>query len=220
MSSPGLEYRYALDWCAVMASRSGEAPTIFVSSPFYGVEFLQRFPEEKITLLTLPHTAERTPDGSMAAMQGENSFPFQNPFEINKPQGCVIWAEPEVQNGHGMAKQIYQSLTVGGSLYLIVSGWLSQYLPEWKLKGTQPADTPARIFRTLAWLRQAGFSIQAVFGIRSPLSFFLGSLARGLARIGRNDLADGCYLKIRKSLIVRRRASYLSPVIVVAATKS
>ena len=203
-----------------MASRSREAPTILVSSHFYRGEFLQRFPEEKITLLTLPHTAGRTPGGSNAARQGENDFPFQNPFERNKPQGCVIWAEPEVQNGYGMAKRIYQSLTVGGSLYLIVSGWLSQYLPEWKLEGSRPAGTPARIFRTRVWLRQAGFTNRAIFGIRSPLSLFLGSLARNLARIGRNDLADGCYLKIRQSLVGQRRAFYLSPVIVVAATKS
>lgn len=189
LKRPSLEYRHAFDFCAVKIHYLTDSPMIITSSTFYTLELSRRWSLQKTVLA---HTGDRQ---------------------------VTLWAEPEALNGHLMARQIYDSLVLGGHLFVVASGWLAHLLPEWRKSKQKPANQPAGIVRSQTWLREAGFEILNTYGIRTPTNFILGPIAHFYIEMGRKDLADRCYIRIRNGLVISGWKSPWSSVGIILAQK-
>lgn len=216
---PSLECQHAFDLCAVEVHRKGGPVAIFAASPFYARELLKRMDGCEAWLV---------PAGNWSS-SGENIGKLLGP-EVEHPNietlkrfnietKTVVWAEPEWESNEQFLKHIQRMLLPGGHLYVIASGWLGRFLPEWRRNDDRPGEHPVGLRQTTKWLRRGGFTIEAQYGFHGPISILWGYAFRLMERLGRGDLADRCLFKMRAEYVVRGRQAMWAPVSVTLASK-
>ncbi len=210
---PGLEYQHVFDQCALQAQRGGGAVLLVASSSFYARQLLGRLEGCQTRLVVQAQLSSPCgEDGSIplpwweGVGEGEKAAPE-----------TVIWAEPELGSGEQVAPRLSRLLSLDGRLYIVTSGRLARFLPEWRRPGSPPAAHPAGLWRTQSWLRQAGLAVEAVYGFHSPASV-VWTWAAGLADgLGRGDLADRCLFQMRAAYVSRGWPALVTPVRMVVA---
>lgn len=193
---------------------------VLASSPFYARELLKRLNGRQVIFCPVGKWGDEFA-GGWPALSPEvmwDGIGVMRPGSevVPPPVATAIWAEPERGDGGPTLKHIRQTLQPAGRLWVITSGLLSHFLPEWRRAEDRPARDPAGWRQALRSLRQSGFAIQAQYGFHGPISVFWGLLAKRLGQLGREDLADRCYFKMRERLVVagwQARWSMLSLVI-------
>jgi hypothetical protein len=199
LQRPSLEYHHAFDLCAVELHRVGGPLAVFAGSPFYARELLKRLPACGGMLFALGGWA--SPAADLVSLLGPElaATPFRlaaGADDLTRVPAAV-WAEPESEGGEQVLAQIQEILLPAGHLYVVSSGWLARYLPEWQRPGDQPAVRPAG-WRPLArWLRRGGFVVRALYGFHPPASVMWGYAFRLQHLLGRPELADRCHLRMR-----------------------
>jgi len=216
---PSLEYQHAFDLCAVEVRREGGAVAVFASSPFYARELLKRLNGCETGLVPIGGWRASAGDiGELLAPELEQTN-VETSERLNVRTKTALWAEPEMEDGQQVLEHIAQVLLPGGKLYVIASGWLARFLPEWKQVDRRPSERPAALWPTVKWLRQAGFKVKALWGFHGPWSILCGFASRWLAHLGRSDWADRCHFHMRAQYIVRGPQALLAPVGVAVARR-
>lgn len=196
-----LAYTFAFNWCAMEANKVTRRIVLLLSSDFYAQELIKRFDHLEGSViftkdLLLPYSKQsRSLNNAKQFQSDEHVFKV-----LLKGSPIVIWAEPELRNGKEIIEIIVDSLNPCERIYIITTGWLAQFMPEWSKIISRPAEYPARILRCKRWIRKAGFNIKAVYGFYSLPSFLLGVLAKNFNILGWKYFADRCYFLIRKKL--------------------
>jgi len=201
ITRPGLEYQYACDLCAVQVHRTGGPVAPFASGPFYARALLKRLEGSQIVFCPVGKWGDESRD-DWGALSPEVTW---ERIELIEPASKVvplsvsdaIWAEPERGDGRATLETIRQKLHPTGRLWVITSGGLSRFLPEWRRAEDRPARDPAGRRQTLRWLRQSGFRVQSQYGFHGPVSIFWGYASRLMECLGRGDLADRCLFRMR-----------------------
>jgi hypothetical protein len=208
------------------AQRQGGAVAVFASSAFYANELLSRLHGQTVNGWETSPLAGPRADKRMAVGRSEPGFipAPEIPCSSAPPLPCssaqsIIWAEPEQESLERTAQEIVQALAPGAPLYVIVSGWLARFLPEWRAASRLPASGRAGWWRTLYGLRQAGLATEALYGFQTPLSLLWGYSSRALEGLGRADWADRCHFRMRAHYVVRGWTALLAPVGVFVAKK-
>lgn len=219
---PGLEYQYAFDLCAMEAHRAGGPVSLYSSSAFYAEELTGRLDRCGGVLVPCGGWA---PAGRgwrslpMAGVRGSTRFRLAPEGGEIAPGTAVVWAEPEMGDLERTAARVAQNLAPGGRLCVVTSGWLRRGLPEWKRdEGERPARRPAGLRRTMECLRQAGLTVEGVYGFHGPRSLAWGLASRVPAALGRADLVDRCLAAMRKGYVVPGWQARWAPVAVVLAS--
>jgi hypothetical protein len=209
---PSLEYQHAFDLCAVEAHRMGGPVAVFASSPFYARELLKRLQDCETALAAIGEWSQGAAD--LQRWLGEEVDPAT--FSLSPPHPshahCAIWAEPEWNNREQVLKQIARMLHAEGHLYVIASGWLARFLPEWQRNGNRPGQRPVGLRRTIGWLQEGGFTIRGWHGFHGPQSILWGYASRWMEQLGRGDLADRCLFRMRATYVVQGWQAFLVPV--------
>ena len=213
---PSLEYQYGFDFCAVGVHRLRGPVAILAPSAFYLHELVKRLEHLDPALVDT-----RTEATHRSVLQREENLDIE-------PLGCwesaakaIVWAEPESETSSTIVRSVARNLLPDGRVYIIVSGWMSRALPEWKQHdghGNRP-HLPLGLFRTLSRLRAASFKVEALHGFHGPASVFWGYLSRAQEYLNRPDLADRCHLRMRAAYAVKGWQSLLAPVGVVVVAK-
>jgi hypothetical protein len=157
-------------------------------------------------------------------------------FEADIKTRAVVWAEPEPQSQARILGAIRRILLPGGRLYVITSNGLAGILPEWQspdVKRTlnmarqprlarqpwlaHPAQHPAGLRQTLAYLRKAGFARERLYGFRGLSSIFWAGMYYVASYMGRQDWADRFHFKMRGEYVVQGIGALWTPVSVVYA---
>lgn len=219
---PSLEYQHAFDLCAVEVRRRGVPIVIFASSPFYAREILKRLHREEVMWMPL-FTAQSLrewlgPEVESSHFRVDFTSPGSLAPLLSKSLArCVVWAEPEAGHGKQGLEHIIQVLPSDGHLYAIVSNLLARFLPEWQRDSDRPSQQPVGLWQTIKWLREAGFTIEALYGFHGPQSILWGYASRPMEFLGRSDLADRCLLRMRATYVVQGWQAFLAPVGVIWA---
>ena len=230
---PSLEYHYAFDLCAMEARRQGGPVAVFASSAFYAGELLRRLDGQAVNGWTgngweaPPFAGPRADKRTAPVVSGpERDLPPSPPLPcppsppLPSSAHAAIWAEPEWKDGQRTLQEIVQALAPGGRLYVIFSGWLARFLPEWRRAGPPPAVRRAGGWRAQQWLRQAGLATEALYGFQVPLSLLWGYTGLALERLGRAEWADRCHFRMRAEYVARGRMALVTPVGVFVARKA
>lgn len=219
MERPSLEYQHAFDLCAVEVHRIDRPVAVFASSPFYARELLKRLGTCETALVPIGGwSSSPTSIGELLGPEVEDAN-VQTLERLNIQTKTVMWAEPEREGGEQVLKRINQMLFPGGHLYTIASGWLARFLPEWQHHDDRPGERPAGLWQTTKWLRQGGFTVEAMCGFHGPKSIIWGYAFRLMERLGRSDLADRCLFKMRAVYVVSGRQAMWTPVSVILTRK-
>jgi hypothetical protein len=217
---PSLEYQHAFDLCAVEAHRTGGPVAIFTSSPFYARELLKRLDGCEVWLVPTGNWSSSGEDiGKLLSPEVEHpNIETLNRLSIEAE--AAVWAEPERESGEQILTHIHRMLLPGRHLYVIASGWLARFLPEWQRNEDRPGERLVGLRQTTKWLRQSGFTIEARYGFHGPVSILWGYAFRMMERLGRGDLADRCLFKMRAEYVVSGWQAFWVPVgLAVARTK-
>lgn len=211
--SPSLEYQHAFDCCAVEAHRTEGPIAVFASSPFYARELLKRLQDREVTLVAVGEWRVWASDLQqwLGVEIDPSSFSLSPPHLCSSAH-CAIWAEPERIGGVQALCDLREMLLPGAKLYVISSGWLARFLPEWRQKHGRPSEHPVGLRRVISWLRHSDFAIEALYGFHGPWSIFWGYASRWIERLGRGDLADRCLFQMRATYVVRGGQAFLAPV--------
>jgi len=220
---PGLEYQHAFDLCAVEVHRAGGPVALFASSPFYARELLKRLNSSQVIFCPVGKWGDEFAGGwltlSPEVMWDGIVVMRPGSEEVPPPVAAAIWAEPERGDGGPTLKHIRRMLQPTGRLWVITSGRLSHFLPEWRRAEDRPARDPAGWRQALRSLRQSGFAIQARYGFHSPVSILWSYAFRLMERLGRSDLADRCLFQMRAEYVVSGWQALLVPVGVIVAKR-
>ncbi len=192
LTRASLDYHHAFDLCAALAYHRPEPTYILASSDFYATELRRRL--ESCNIIWIK-TQEDWPDSATT----------------------VIWAEPDQRECRQQLEQILATLGADGQVYIITSGWLSRFLPEWKINGGQPCTAPLGHLQTLKHLRHAGFEIQASYGFNGPVLIFWGRLFLLMQWLGWHDRADRALYKMRSVYAVSGALANFTTVRVIKA---
>ncbi|MGA9349014.1 MAG: hypothetical protein WBW48_09445 [Anaerolineae bacterium] len=216
---PSLEYQHAFDLCAVEVHRIDRPVAVFASSPFYARELLKRLDGCEFRLV--PTGDWSSSSASIGELLGpEVEHPSVQALEsLNVQAKAIVWAEPEREGGEQVLKRINQMLFSGGHLYTIASGWLARFLPEWRCNDDRPGEHPVGLWQTTKWLRQGGFTVQALYGFHGPVSILWGYAFRLMGRLSLGDLADRCLFKMRAEYVVSGGQALRVPVGVAVARR-
>lgn len=206
VTRPSLEYQHAFDLCAIEVHRAGGPVAVFASSPFYARELLKRLGKRPLILYPLGGWDDEF-EGDWEALSPEVTW---EGIVVTRPGGkgvplpvvATLWAEPEKGGGEATLGYIRQTLQPARRLWVITSGRLSRLIPEWRRAEDQPVRDPAGLQQALRWLRQNGFTLQALYGFHGWVSIFWGLLAKRWGQLGRGDLADRCYFQMRETFVV------------------
>lgn len=190
---------------------------LFGSSPFYAHELLRRVDNLKGWVVPTGSWHSHGEDIRALLRPDMECLDIQKSVSLSHQGKVAVWAEPEQGVGARVVKGIGQMLLPGGQLYVIVSGWLARFLPEWKQADWQPVERRAGLWLTTRRLRQAGFRVEGLWGFHCPVSILWGYARHLMARLGRDDLAARCHFKMRAEYVVSGWQTFLSPVGVVVA---
>jgi hypothetical protein len=104
---------------------------------------------------------------------------------------AALWVEPMVDTWRADLKALAQGLPTGGSLVIVASRPLARLVPERTGWRGQPLGLGvAGIVRLRRALAQAGFILEASYGVHSLFAIGLSLVGQQLARRGRADLGD------------------------------
>lgn len=104
---------------------------------------------------------------------------------------AALWVEPIVDTWRGDLKALAQGLPAGGQLVVVASRPLARLLPEREGWPGQPVGLAlSGITRLQRALVQAGFILEASYGVHSLIAIGLSLLGQQCARRGRADLGD------------------------------
>jgi len=216
---PSLEYQHAFDLCAVEAHREGGPVAVFASSPFYARKLLKRLDGCEATLVPIGGWSSSSANiGELLGPEVEHPD-VQILESLDVQAKAAVWAEPERESSRQVLKHVHQVLLPGGHLYVIASGWLARFLPEWKRDDGLPGERPVGLRQTITSLRQGGFTVEALYGFHGPESILWGYAFRLMERLGRGDLADRCLFKMRAEYMVSGQQAMWTPVGVTLARK-
>lgn len=202
---PSLEYQHAFDFCAVEAHRTEGHVALLASSPFYAREMLRRLRGSEASLIPVGGWDASAAGAAVA--------------DPSVQAKAAVWAGPEQQDGEQVLEQVDQVLVPEGCLYIVTSGWLARFLPEWQRDADRPGERPASPQHTAGWLRRGGFVVESAQGFHGPESTLWGYTSRLMAALGRGDLADRCYFQMRARYVVSGWQARLAPVVVLVARK-
>jgi hypothetical protein len=220
--APGLEYQHAFDMCAVGACQTRHSLAVVVSSPFYARDILRRLPVAQFQQVQMVLTGNaRALAGSDTLLQAgaRASSRVRIVPHLDSPVARVVWAEPEQRESEHISHALRSRLLPDGSLYIISSGALVRFLPEWHAAGPRPAQQPSGMVRTLRLLRRNHLAIRAVYGFHGPVSIGWGYSGRLLNRLRRSDLADRCQVAMRAAYVVQGWQAFFAPVCVIVAAQ-
>jgi hypothetical protein len=212
LDRPSLEYQYAFDLCAVEVHRISGPVAVFAGSPFYARELLKRMGGCEARLVPIGGW------GSSSANIGELLGPEVEHLDVQTLESldvqtkAIVWAEPERTSGEQALRHIHRMLLPGGHLYVIASGWLARFLPEWRRNDDRPGERPVGLRRTIKWLRQGRFTVEGLYGFHGPESILWGYAFRLMERLGRGGLADRCHFKMRAGYVVGGWQALWTPV--------
>lgn len=218
---PSLEFRHAFDSCAVEVHRLGGPLAVFAGSPFCARELLRRLDDCSPALFPVGDWVSSGASaqpllGPVAAWEhghaGERAL---KPVDFS----VAVWAEPDRKGGERILKHIYGIVRPGGSLYVVASGRLARFLPEWRRDNDRPGEHPAGLLPTLRLLRGGGFTTKAIYGFHGPLSILWGYASRMMERLDRGNWADRCHFKMRAEYVVSGWQAIWTPVSVAVARR-
>jgi len=216
---PSLEYQHAFDICAVEVHRTGGPVAVFAGSPFYARELLKRLDGCKAVLVPIGDWSSSSASiGELLGPEVEHPN-FETLERLDVHAKTAVWAEPEREGGERVLKRINQMLFPGGHMYVIASGWLARFLPEWQHNDNRPGQWPVGLRQAVKWLRQGGFAVEALYGFHGPASILWGYAFRLLERLGRGDLADRCLFQMRAKYVVSGWPVFCAPVGIAVAQK-
>ena len=222
LERPSLEYQHALDLLAAGLQRGGGPVAVFASSRFYARDLVKRLAACSGALLAPGGWA--SPADDLVSLLGPEvvGTAFRLAFGIDDlPHApAAAWAEPEAEGGDQVLAQVGAWLPAGGRLYVVSSGRLARYLPEWHGSGERPAVRPASLRLLRQWLRRSGWGIEALYGFHAPTSVVWGHASRLMERLHRPDLADRCQFQTRAGYVGRGQWAFLAPVRVMTAKRS
>jgi hypothetical protein len=216
---PSLEYQHAFDLCAVEAHRIDRPVAVFASSPFYARELLKRLGGCEAWLVPTGSWSSSSTNIDELLSPEVKDANVQTLERLDVQTKTVMWAEPEQESSEQVLKHIHQMLLPSGHLYVIASGWLARFLPEWRGHDDPPGEHPVGLRRTTRWLQQSGYRIEAMYGFHGPMSILWGYAFRLMERLGRGDLADRCLFKMRAGYVVNHWQAMWTPVSVIFARK-
>ena len=219
LERPSLEYQHAFDWCAVELHRIMRPVALFASSAFYARELLKRLHGLDVSLLPLGRWYSSAEDKGRLLGPEVELADVEDLHRLQRQVEAAVWAEPERTTAEESLGCIRQALVPVGRLYVISSGWLRRFLPEWKRAGCRPSEFPAGWCRTVQSLRREGFEIEALFGFHGPASALWGLASQLLTCVHRHDLTDRCHFRMRATYVVSGWQALLAPVGVAAARK-
>lgn len=210
---PSLEYQHAFDLCAVEVHRTEGPITVFASSPFYARELLKRLEDRMAVLVALGEWQPRASDLRqwLGIEIDPSAFSLASPH-LRSYAHCAIWAEPEWIGGAQALCNIRETLLPGAKLYVICSGWLARFLPEWQQSHNRPSEHPIGLRQAISWLRHSDFAMEALYGFHGPQSIFWGYASRWMESLGRGNLADRCLFQMRATYVVHGWQAFLAPV--------
>jgi hypothetical protein len=214
LQRPSLEFRHAFDFCAVEVHRLAGPVAVFASSAFCARELLRRLGDCSATLFPIGKWAPSAP--SAQPLFGPE-VTWQDLASGGSASGLVdfsvaLWAEPDREDSERVLKHLGRMLRPGGHLYVVASGRLARFLPEWRRDQDRPGERRAGLLPTLRLLPAAGFTAEAVFGFHGPMSILWSYASRIVERLGRGDCADRCHFKMRAEYVVRGWQAAWTPV--------
>lgn len=217
---PSLEYQHAFDCCAVALQPIAGSIAVLASHPFYGRELAARLDGRQARFFATP-AWDLAPE-EMRAWLGAEGTSTQTDLESVAASGVVaaVWAEPEREGGRKVLARIEGVMAPAGRLYVVASGPLRRYLPEWQSRAWGAAQCPAGYRATLRWLRMAGWQVEARYGFHGPRSVLWGLAVRCAAAGGRRDWADRCLAAMRAHYVVQGWISILAAVALLVARKA
>lgn len=115
-------------------------------------------------------------------------------------QDChaAIWIEPQVTSWRAELAKLTQGLAPDARLALIVSRPLARFLPEYRTWQSQPLGFQMDGLRKMRRaLLDAGFALEAQYGIHTLIAVGLSLLSHQMERFGRPDLADRLHFAAR-----------------------
>ena len=203
-SRPSLEYAYAFDIAAAGLLSIGSEVLAVCSNPFYRREMQHRL------------CSRGGQDGPVFMTASE-----QRIQEVRRFKGG-LWAEPEDEDAQVLLHMLKGCLIPNAPLYVITSGFLARFLPEWK-PGPQEGSLPSRQLlgpgRTAELIKNSGLSPESVYGFHGPLSILWGKASRLMATLGRDDLSDRCLSLMRWNYVSRSPWWASCPVALIIARK-
>ncbi|MBN1137159.1 MAG: hypothetical protein JXM73_11270 [Anaerolineae bacterium] len=204
---PGLEYQHAFDLCAMGLHRAQGPVAVVASRPFYARELLKRTTDldRQLILASESDLSNAAIEEGLGPEVDRTHLRIERGLDphtgLDPDMGAAVWAEPIRANARVTLQAIRQALIPGGPLYILVSGWLARFLPEWKAGETRTGGIPLG-WDSLRRARQAGFAIEKQYGFHPPTSVAWGYMSRMMDRLGRGDLADRCLFKMRACYVV------------------
>jgi hypothetical protein len=219
LERPSLEYQHAFDLCATEVRRAGGPAAVLASSPFYARELLKRLDGIEAQLVPLGDWSP-LPVGFGTLLGPELELPDSQTLQrAERGVKTAVWATPDTKSGRQVLDRLGSMLLPRGGLYVIVSGWLARFLPEWQAGDGLRSERPAGLRRTTRWLRQAGFIVEAQYGFHGPASTVWGLASRLMSRLGRLDWSDRCHFRMRAKYVVGGWQAIWTPVSVSVARR-
>lgn len=133
----------------------------------------------------------------------------------------ALWVEPLVETWHADLTTLAGALPVGGLLVIVVSRLLACLLPERRSWGGRPLGfQPGSVVRLPRALIQAGFTLEASYGLHSAFAIGLSLLSHRLERWGRPDLGDRLHFAARLCYCITGPLAVLSTVALLVVRKT
>ena len=219
MERPSLEYQHAFDCCAVELQRVAGPVTVVASHPFYARELLKRLDGCHVSLVLAPDWNLPAEEISRWLGYDVARSSIESDPGVGAQAQAAVWAEPQREVGEEILERIGRTVRPGGQLYVVASGWLRRFLPEWQRGAVLAGQEPAGLRAATRWLRAAGWHVERPYGFHGPRSVCWGLAAHGAARLARLDCADLCHFGMRAAYVVHGWQASLAPVTVVTARK-
>jgi hypothetical protein len=218
VSRPGLDYQHAFDLCAMEVRRRPGPVALFARSSFHGLDLLKRLGGCEVVLVPLGDEPGSLPGNGGSFRRPTSARHGGWATTAGTAVHSAIWIEPDFADER-VLRRMRMTLMPGGTLYLVVSGYLARLRRGVAQDRGWPIQRPAGWRRTMRWLREAGFTVTSLYGFQGAESLTWACAARLAEHLGRDDLADRCHFRMRAEYVVTGRLASVATVAMIVARR-